>query len=438
MSTETPDERDREPTEERERNADGVSTNADAAGANDGGALADVNVVEFAAFAAGPMIGKYLANHGATVASVESNKRPDGFRLRYPPYWNDEKGLNRSGCFAIFNDGKYGITINLKTDEGIELAKELADWADVVIENMSPGTVERLGLGYDTLSERNPELVMLSSSNQGQTGPHAQHPGFGSQLSSLAGFTHHTGYEDGGPQIVYGPYIDLVAVGYGYIAVMAALAQREETGEGQYIDLSQYENGAQFVAPALLHHDVNNEVMGRVGNKAAGAAPHGAYPCRGDDEWCVISVHDDDEWRAFCEATGSPTLAEDPEFATHRARKAREDDLDAAVAEWTRSFTAEEVVQRLQSAGVHAAKVNTMADLYDDPQLAARNTWWEIEHSEVGEHEYESPPFRLSETTAEPGLPDPCLGEHNEEFFRAVYGMDEGRFTRLVDDEVIY
>lgn len=401
------------------------------------GALDGINVVEFAAFAAGPMIGKYMANHGATVASVESNKRPDGFRLRYPPYWGDEKGLNRSGCFAIFNDGKYGITLNLKTEEGIEVAKELAAWADVVIENMSPGTIDRLGLGYETLSELNPELIMLSSSNQGQTGPHATHPGFGSQLSSLAGFTHHTGYADGGPQIVYGPYIDLVAVGYGYIAVMAALAQRERTGEGQFIDLSQYENGVQFVASALLHHDVNGEVVGREGNRSTGAAPHGAYPCRGDDVWCVVSVHDDDEWEAFCAAT-DPSLADDERFATHRARKAHESELDEAVAAWTATFTPEEAVARLQAAGVHAAKVNTMADLFTDPQLDHRDQWWMIEHSEVGEHEYEAPSFQLSETPAEPGLPDPCLGEHNEEFFRSVFGMDEPRYERLVDEQVIY
>jgi benzylsuccinate CoA-transferase BbsF subunit len=401
-------------------------------------ALKNVNVVEFAAFAAGPMIGKYMANHGATVASIESRKRPDGFRLRYPPYWDDEKGLNRSGCFAIFNDGKYGITVNLKTEKGTKLAKELAAWADVVIENFSPGTIERLGLGYDVLSDINPELVMLSSSNQGQTGPHAQHPGFGSQLSSLAGFTHHTGYENGSPQIVYGPYIDLVAVGYGYIAVMAALARREKTGEGQYIDLSQYENGVQFLASALLHHDVNDEITSRGGNKTAGAAPHGAYPCRGDDEWCVVSVHDDTEWRAFCEATDNGSLISDPRFATYRSRKENEDALDELVAEWTQTYTAETVTHRLQNAGVHAMKVNTMADLYTDPQLDHRNTWWDINHSEVGKHEYESPPFRLSETPAEPGLPDPCLGEHNEEFFRSVFDMDESRYERLVDEEVIY
>lgn len=401
-------------------------------------ALADINVVEFAAFAAGPMIGKYMANHGATVVSVESNERPDGFRLRYPPYWDDEKGLNRSGCYAIFNDGKYGITINLKTDKGIEVAKELAEWADVVIENMSPGTITRLGLGYDVLSERNPELVMLSSSNQGQTGPHAKHPGFGSQLSSLAGFTHHTGYKNGGPQIVYGPYIDLVAVGYGYIAVLAALAHREETGKGEFIDLSQYESGVQFIAPALLHYHVNEKVVGRRGNKASGVVPQGAYPCYGDDEWCVLSVHDDDEWHAFCEAMDAETLAKDEQFATHRGRKANEAELDEIISELTSEFTAEKAVHRLQSAGIHAAPVNTMADLYTDPQLDYRDTWWEIEHSEVGKHEYESPPFQLSETPAKPGLPDPCLGEHNEEFFRSVFGMDAERYSRLVDKNIIY
>ncbi len=401
-------------------------------------ALEDVNVVEFAAFAAGPMIGKYMANHGATVASIESHKRPDGFRLRYPPFWNDEQGLNRSGCFAIFNDGKYGITLNLKTEEGIELAKEMAEWADVVIENMSPGTIDRLGLGYDTLSELNPELIMLSSSNQGQTGPHAEHPGFGSQLSSLAGFTHHTGYEGETPQIVYGPYIDLVAVGFGYVAVLAALAQREQTGEGQFIDLSQYENGVQFVADAVLHHDVNGEIVQRESNLDPGAAPHNAFPCRGDDQWAAVSVHSNAEWYRLCEAMDRPDLAADSRFETHRDRKANEAALNELVGEWTSRFAVEEVVARLQGHDVHAAKVNTMADLYTDPQLDHFDMWWEIEHSEVGTHEYEAPPFKLSGTPAEPGLPDPCIGEHNEQFFTDIFGMEDSRFDRLVDEKVIY
>src|SRR5216110_1721369 len=186
-------------------------------------ALAGVRVVEFGAYAAGPCISKYLANFGARVVHVESRQRPDGFRLQYPPFKDGKVGLNLSGCFAFFNDSKHGVTLDLKNDEGLKLAYRLAEWSDIVIENMRPGVMSRLGLGYEALCLHKPDLIMLSTSNMGQTGPHATHPGFGSQLSSLSGFTHLIGESDGPPYFLYGPYIDFVAVAFGGIAVLAAL-----------------------------------------------------------------------------------------------------------------------------------------------------------------------------------------------------------------------
>src|SRR5207237_5612666 len=159
-------------------------------------ALAGVKVVEFGAYAAGPCISKYLAEFGARVVHVESRQRPDGFRLQYPPFKDGQVGLNRSGCFAFFNDSKHGVTLDLKNSEGLRLANRLIDWSDIVIENMRPGVMARLGLDHESLRERNPGVIMLSTSNMGQTGPHATHPGFGSQLSSLSGFTQLIGEPD--------------------------------------------------------------------------------------------------------------------------------------------------------------------------------------------------------------------------------------------------
>src|ERR687883_1727035 len=170
-------------------------------------ALEQVKVLEFGAYAAGPCIGKYLANFGAEVVHVESARRPDGFRLQYPPFKDGRVGLNRSGCFAFFNDSKYGVTLDLKHPEGLRIAHRLIEWSDIVVENMRPGVMTRLGLGYESLRERKPELIMLSTSNMGQTGPRATHPGFGSQLSSLSGFTHLIGAAGGPPSCLYGPYI---------------------------------------------------------------------------------------------------------------------------------------------------------------------------------------------------------------------------------------
>lgn len=401
-------------------------------------ALKGIKVVEFAAYAAGPTVGKHLADHGATVVHLESRSRPDGFRTHYPPYKDNIHGLNRSGLFALCNNDKLDVTLNLKkAPRATELAKKIVAWSDVVIENFSPGTMKRLGLDYDTLRNVKPDLVMLSSSNLGQTGPHANHPGFGSQLSSLAGFTNLIGYPDGPPQMLYGPYIDYIAVAYGAVAILAALDHRDRTGQGQYIDLAQYESGLQFLAPALLDYRVNGRVAVRSGNRDPLAAPHGAYRCRGEDSWCVISVFSDAEWRSLCEAMGSPPWRNDVRLRTAKGRKENEDELDRRVGEWTARFTPRELTERLQAAGLRAGIVNTMQDLFSDPQLTHRGQWVVLEHPEIGKMHYQRPPFILTKTPPGPSRPDPLLGEHNDYFYKDLLGLPETEFRKLVSDGVI-
>ena len=174
---------------------------------------------------------------------------------------DNKPGLDRSGSFGICNNNKLGVTINLKAPGAIDIAKRLVQWADVVTENFTPGTMAKLGLGYEDLKKVKPDIIMLGTCNQGQTGPHAKHPGFGSHLSSLCGFTYVTGFQDREPSVLYGPYVDHIGVGYGLIAVTAALEHKRRTGEGQYIDTAQYEGGAQFMMPALLEYNVNNRIM---------------------------------------------------------------------------------------------------------------------------------------------------------------------------------
>lgn len=401
-------------------------------------ALKGVKIVEFAAYAAGPVIGKHLADHGATVVHVESRTRPDGFRTHYPPYKDNIHGLNRSGLFALCNNDKLDITLNLKkAPKATELAKRIAVWADVVVENFSPGTIGRLGLGYEALKEVNPDLVMLSTSNLGQSGPHAHHAGFGSQLSSLAGFTHLTGYPDGPPQILYGPYIDYIAVAYGAVAVLAALDYRDRTGEGQHIDTAQYETGLQFLAPILLDYRVNGRVAGRNANRDPHAAPHGAYPCKGEDNWCVLSVSTDKEWQALRREMGDPAWAKEDRFASHEARKRHEDELDQKVGAWTPQFTAQELTGRLQAAGVKAGVINAMKDIYSDPQLTERGQWVELEHPEIGKMHYQRPPFTLTKSAPGPSHRDPLLGEHNSYFYKELLGMADSEYAALVEGGVI-
>jgi crotonobetainyl-CoA:carnitine CoA-transferase CaiB-like acyl-CoA transferase len=401
-------------------------------------ALAGVTVVEFGSYAAGPAIGKYLGNFGARVIHVESMKRPDGFRLQYPPYKDHSVGINRSGCFAIFNDSKQGVTIDLKHSGGIELVYRLIERIDIVIENMRPGVIAKLGLDYASLAARNARLIMLSTSNLGQTGPRATHPGFGTQLSSLSGFTELIGTPDGPPHPLYGPYIDLVAVAYGGAAVLAALDRQRRTGEGAFIDLAQYETGLQFVAPALLDYAVNGVVARRKGNRDAVAVPHGCYPCA-EDRWIVISCWDDEEWRRLAELVdqGAPaSVINAGRLATASGRRAHESWLNERLAEWTRGHDAGELTARLRAARIHAAVVNTMRDLYEDPQLAARGVWQRYDHPELGPLNYRMVSYQLSETPGRVSSAAPCLGQHNEEVFRSWFGLSADEYDILSADGV--
>ena len=394
-------------------------------------ALEGVVVIEFAAFAAGPCVGKYMANHGAFVVKAESRSRLDGFRAHYPPFKDNIKGVNRSGVFAFNNDGVYSLGLNLKVPAGVEIARRLVSKADVVIENFTPGTMKKLGLGYGELAALNPGVVMLSTCNLGQTGPRFRHPGFGSQLTSLSGFTYLIGEPGGTPVIAYGPYIDYVAVGYGYIAILAALEHRRRTGRGQYIDLSQYENGVQFMAPAILEYQLLGRIPTRQANRHAYAAPHGVYPCAGEDNWCSISVFDDQEWSLLVRTMGRPQWAQSLRFATQLSRKENESELDELLGQWTRTQRPDNLMQSLQKAGVHAAKVNKIADLFSDPQLAHRGHWGKVEHPEVGSHHVEMPAFALSDTPCADPTPEPCLCEHTELILEKLLGLSKDEIEKL-------
>ena len=379
-------------------------------------ALEGVTVVEFGGYAAGPAIGKYLANFGARVIHVESESRPDGFRLQYPPFKDHQIGLNRSGCFSFFNDSKYGVTIDLKSEEGRELALKLIETASIVIENMRPGVMQRLGLGFETLRQRKRDLVMLSTSNMGQTGPQAEHPGFGSQLSSLSGFTELIGDPEGPPNLLYGPYIDLIAVAYGGAAILAALDHARCTGEGVFIDVSQYETGVQFLTTEILEFGAHGTIARRNGNRDHVAVPHGCYPCR-DGRWVVISSWDEEEWTRLCRALHHPDWMSDVRFIGAAARREHEVELNELIAVCTRDHDAVPLMMLLQNANVHAAVVNSVADLFSDPQLAAREIWQPHEHAEIGRQRYRMVSYQLSETPGRVRRSAPCLGQDNAAVF---------------------
>lgn len=393
-------------------------------------ALDGVRIVEFGSYAAGPHVGKMLANFGATVVHVESVARPDGFRMQYPPYKDGKPGINSGGCFTYFNDSKYGVTIDLKSPEGRKLAHQLTDWCDVIIENMRPGVIDRLGLGFRKLRKDNPGLIMLSTCNMGQTGPRADTPGFGSQLSALAGFCGLTGETDGPPMLLYGPYIDYVASTLGAAAVLAALEQRQRTGKGAYLDVSQYECGLMFLAGPLLENHLSGKLAERAGNDDPDAAPHGAFACRGEG-WVALSCWSNEEFARLCATIRRPDLGGDPELKTVAGRKAAGSLIQGALSEWARDRDAHEAAQLLQSHYVHSHAVNSIADLFADSQLIFRRLWRKRRHPVLGDQAYCYPAFELSETPGDITAAGPVLGADNERVFRDFLGLSQEEFSAL-------
>ncbi|MGB5081567.1 MAG: CoA transferase [Burkholderiales bacterium] len=393
-------------------------------------ALAGIGIVEFGSYAAGPHIGKMLANFGATVVHVESFARPDGFRMQYPPYKDRKPGINSGGCFAYFNDSKLGVTLDLKNREGRSLARRLCRWGDIVIENMRPGVIDRLGLGFDTLKADHPGLIMLSTCNMGQTGPRADTPGFGSQLTALAGICGLTGERDGLPTLLYGPYIDFIASTLGAVAVLAALEQRRRTGAGTHIDISQYEAGLLFLAGPLLDYHLTGRIAERSGNDDARAAPHGAYRCASDG-WIALSCWSDAEFMALAAAIGRPEWSRDARLSTLAGRKSAAAAIDEGIGAWTRGREAASAAALLQDAGVPAHPVNSMADLFRDPQLVARGHWSRQRHPVIGEHAYCGPAFQLSETPGRVTSAAPLLGADNDKVFREILGLTAPEYAAM-------
>jgi benzylsuccinate CoA-transferase BbsF subunit len=399
-------------------------------------ALDGLKVADFSWYIAGPSISMWLAHHGAQVIRIESITRPDELR-GIEPFKDGISGINRSGCYANYNSNKYGMGLNLRHPKGVEVAKRIVAWADVTVENFTPGTMEKKwGLGYEGMKKIKPDIIMVSTSGLGQTGPESQQPGFGLELVSRAGFTHFVGWPDQDAVGVGYPYTDTVSPPIAVIAILAALEYRHRTGRGQYIDLSQHEVAVQHLAPVILDYTVNAREGGRIGNHHPAASPHGAFRCQGENRWCAFAAFDEKEWQALCNVMGDPAWARDPRFATAQSRKANEEELDKLIEEWTSGLPAEEVMNRLQEAGVSAGVVQSGKDLIEDPQLAHRRHFWYLEHPEMGSCAYDGPPFRLSETPAELCRPAPCLGEHTDYVCTQMLGMSDEEFVELLAEGV--
>jgi len=397
--------------------------------------LEGIKVADFSWVFTGPKTIKPLSDYGAEVIKVESRTKPDVIRT-LGPCSDGVVGLDLSGQWAIDNTGKLSIALNLGHPKGVEVAKRLVAWADIVVENFAGGVMAKLGLGYEELKKIKPDIIMLSSCMQGQTGPHADHPGFGQHLTALSGFDHITSWPDREP-LEIGPYTDFIGPHFNTLAILAALNYRRRTGKGQHLDMSQYEAGIHFQAPLTLDYVVNRRVANRMGNRYDYAAPHGTYRCRGEDRWCAIAVFTEEEWRSFCRVIGNPAWTENLRFATLQARKENEEELDKLVGEWTINYLAEEVMTLMQASGVGAGVVQTQQDLLDhDPQLTHSHYFWELEHPEIGNYRAPRAAFLLSRSSYEVQRA-PLMGEHTEYVLKDILGMSDDEIAELVIEGVI-
>ena len=402
--------------------------------------FAGTTILELGAGAAGPVAMRYFADCGATVIRIESKARPDFLRtLKLTP--GLKGGLDAAEHFAVLNVNKLSVALNMSMPEGVAVAKRLALWADAVAENFAPGAMKKWGLAYATLAKERPDLVMISTCLNGATGPHRNYPGFGGQGSALSGFNHLTGWPDREPVGPYGTITDSLSPRYSALLLSSALLHRKKTGQGQHIDLSQVEGGVICLTEALVTWTANHEILGRIGNRARHAVPHGVFRCRdaadGRERWIAIAIHDDADWKKLVAAMGSPAWAVEASLATFAGRLARIGEVECHMEGWTREHDAQPLAEALQQAGVDATPVLDLGDLHDDAQLAHRRHFREVEHPVIGRHPAEMNAIAFSETPGDIRTPAPKLGQHTEHVLRGLLGMSADDYAALEQKGVL-
>lgn len=393
--------------------------------------LEGVKVLDFAWVMAGPVVGRALADFGATVVRVESTKRLDVFARHMGPFPDGKFDEQKSTMFENYNAGKLGLALDLSRGEARALARELATWADVVIESFAPGQMARFGLDYDSIRALNPGVIMLSTSLMGQSGPFGKMAGFGSLGAAFGGFVLLTGNPGELPTGTFGPYTDYVAPRFSLFMLLAALDHRRRTGEGTLIDVAQAEASIQFLAPQLAHYCESGHVAEALGNRDPAFAPHAVFPAQGEHQWVAIVARDDAEWTRLAAVMGQPHLAQDPRFATLASRKANEDALETIVADWTQRQHAEDVERDLQAQSIPAHVVASSGQFVSDPQLLARGHFVRLPHPLMGEAVVESARYRLSDTPACYDRCAPSPGRDNDYVLREFLGYSPERIAAL-------
>ncbi|NQU14156.1 MAG: CoA transferase [Desulfobacteraceae bacterium] len=402
-----------------------------------GGPLKGVRLTEFTSAWAGPYAACLLGFLGAEIIKVESRMRLDHSRKLSFSTGKQFSGPDESEVFNNINLNKKSITLNLKSPRAIDLAKKVVAVSDAVVENMRPGVMPRLGLGYDALREIKPDLIYLSSSACGQKGPEREYVGYAPTFAALGGVSYITGYEDWPPSNFMGA-IDLRSATTAAASILAALVQKQRTGKGQYVDMASQESIAVLIGDVILDYVMNQRIQTRRGNKGYRIAPHNCYRCAGEDKWISIAVATNREWEGLCSAMGRLDLLEDQRFAIPEDRYKNQDELDRMISDWTMDKEGYELMECLQKAGVAAAPTLSSEGLFNDPHIRDRGVFRQVEHPVIGKDWVIAPPWRLSETPAQINRHAPLLGEHNEYVFGELLGLSAGEIERLKQEKVIY
>lgn len=390
-------------------------------------ALSELKVVEFTAGMAGPWIGRFLAHSGAEVIRVESRKYPGVVRLYVPP-WDRAGGVREemSPWFTDWEAGKLFVALDLNQQEAVALAKRLVARADVVIENQSSGVMPKLGLAWEDLVAVNPRLIMLSSSGYGNSGPHSHYVTWGPNIEAMGGMGRLSGFPERECTTTQYAYPDSLSALHGLFAILCALDHRDRTGEGQRISLAQLETTVGMVGPQIMDCLAHDREPPKLGNRSLHAAPHGCYRCVGEDRWCVISVFEQREWSALCDAMDFTGWSDDARFASAATRLEHAELIDTRIESWTAEHSAQEAAEILQLAGVPAGAVQDTEDQFErDAHLKERGYFETIPHLTKGEVIAPGIPVGLTETPGRTRESGARIGEHNAYVFRDLLGLSE-------------
>ncbi len=393
--------------------------------------LQGIRVISFGTGAVIPDFGKIMGELGADVIKIESRENMDFMRT----IGADPDNI---GGFNESNRSKRSFGVNLRKDKGRELVRSLIKMTDIIGENFRGGVMKSHGLDYENVRQIKPDIIYVSSQGFGSGGPFSDYQAYGPMLSASSGllslWAHPTDPYPVGANV---PLPDHMASKQAVFAAIAALDYRRRTGKGQFIDMSQVEVAAGLIGEACLDYTINKRVQKPVGNRSPYAAPHNCYRCKGNDQWCAVSVATDAEWQALCKAIGNPPWTRDPKFSDVLGRMKHLDELDKLVEEWTLQHEPGEVMNTLQKAGVAAGVCLRPAETLTDPQLQWLNAFVEVDHPVAGKRIYPNVPFKMSEAKLPPSRPAPILGQHTAEICRELLKMSDSEISSLKDEGVL-